>query len=149
MLYSVFNSNEDINILTNRFLKKLKGCIAMCFKKVRINNKEKKDKTQKLHEKITYLRNNKDRENKEDLEQVIKDLAIQAETNYKKVKEELNKVKNNKGGMNSKQIWSLKKSLCPKSRDPPTAMLDRMKSFVWANGADLSSSRETASRDRR
>ena len=26
--------------------------------------------------------------------------------------------------MNSKQIWSMKKRLCPKSKDPPTAMLD-------------------------
>ena len=56
------------------------------------------------------------------LEQVINDLAIQADTNYKKVKEELNKVKNNKGGMNSKQIWSLKKSLCPKSKDLQTGL---------------------------
>ena len=26
--------------------------------------------------------------------------------------------------MNSKQIWSRKKTLCPKSKDPPTAILD-------------------------
>ena len=66
--------------------------------------------------------NNKDKENKEDLDQVIKDLAIQVGTNYKKVNKELNKVKTNKGGMNSKQIWSLKKSLCPKSKDLQTGL---------------------------
>ena len=43
----------------------------------------------------------------------------------KKIKEELDIVKTNKGGMNSKQIWSLKRKLCPQSKDPPTAMLDR------------------------
>ena len=33
MLSSVFNSNEPLEILTNRFLKKLDGCIAKPFKK--------------------------------------------------------------------------------------------------------------------
>ena len=33
-------------------------------------------------------------------------------------------MKGNKGGMNPKQIWTLKKKLCPRSKDPPTAMLD-------------------------
>ena len=55
-----------------------------------------------MHEKINNLKNNKDKDNKEDLDQVIKDLAIQAMTNYKKVKEELNMVKTNKGGILSK-----------------------------------------------
>ena len=43
---------------------------------------------------------------------------MEAEENYRNVKEELEKVKTNKGVMNSKQIWSMK------SKDPPTAMLD-------------------------
>ena len=44
MLSSVFDSNDDIEILTNRFLKKLKGCIAMNFKKVRITSKKSHQK---------------------------------------------------------------------------------------------------------
>ena len=122
MLSSVFNSKEDINILTHRFLKKLNGCLAMSFKKVRIDNNKRTDKIQKLHDKMANLK--KDNKSKEEIDQVVNDIAEEAEDNYRKIKEELDKVKTNKGGMNSKQIWSLKKALCPKSKDPPTAMLD-------------------------
>ena len=41
MLSSVFNSKEDINILVQRFIKKVDGCIKMNFKKVRINRTKK------------------------------------------------------------------------------------------------------------
>ena len=39
MLSSVFNSNDNLDIQTKRFLKKLDGSIAKCFNKVRVNNK--------------------------------------------------------------------------------------------------------------
>ena len=124
MLSSVFNSREDIDVLTNRFLKKLDGCLAMSFKKIRINDNRRAYKTEELHEKMTNLKTKSDNNSKEELEKVVIGIAKEAEENYNKVREELDKVKTNKGGMNPKQIWSLKKSLCPKSRDPPTAMLD-------------------------
>ena len=38
MLSSVFDAQEDLNLLTHRFIKKLDGCIKMCFKKVRLSN---------------------------------------------------------------------------------------------------------------
>lgn len=97
----------------------------MSFKKVRINPNKRADKSEKLHEKMTHLKTKRDPKSKDELEKVENDIAKEAEENYNKVKEELKKVKTNKGGMNSKQIWSLKKTLCPKSQDPPTAMIDR------------------------
>ena len=124
MLSSVFNSNKNINILTHRFLKKLNGCIAMSFKKVRITNNKKANKAVMLHAKMTKLKTKTDHKSKDELDQVVNELAREAEANYKKVKDELDKVKGNKGGMNPKQIWTLKKKLCPRSKDPPTAMLD-------------------------
>ena len=40
MLSSIFDSNDDINTLTNRLVKKINGCIAMNFTKRRIRTKE-------------------------------------------------------------------------------------------------------------
>ena len=60
ILSSVFDSNEDIEVLTNRCMKKLKGCIAMNFRKVRITSKKKTSKTEELHEKITALKTKTD-----------------------------------------------------------------------------------------
>ena len=41
MLSSIIESKEDINVLTKRLIKKINGCIAMNFKKVRINTSKK------------------------------------------------------------------------------------------------------------
>ena len=91
---------------------------------------------------MAQLKTKTDQESKDNLETVIKDLAIEAEENFNKVKEELEKVKTNKGGMNSKQIWSLKKKLCPKSKDPPTAMLDSKGNLLTAENAIQSRAKE-------
>ena len=37
--------------------------------------------------------------------------------------------------MNSKKVWKLKKLLCPKSRDPPAAMLDKGGYLLTENSA--------------
>ena len=38
MLSSIFDSKDDLNILTQRFIKKLNGCIKINFRKVRVNH---------------------------------------------------------------------------------------------------------------
>ena len=75
MLSSVFNSNENINILTHRFLKKLNGCIAMSFKKVRITNNKKANKAVMLHAKMTKLKTKTDHKSKDELDQVVNELS--------------------------------------------------------------------------
>ena len=40
------------------------------------------------------------------------------------IKDEISNIKCEEGGINSGQLWKLKKKLNPKCRDPPTAMLD-------------------------
>ena len=47
-----------------------------------------------------------------------------AENNYNKIKDEVNNIKSDEGGINTGHLWKLKKKLNPKCRDPPTAMLD-------------------------
>ena len=52
-----------------------------------------------------------------------------------KLKEEIDRLKVNESGMNQKQIWKLKKKLCPRSNDPPTAMLDEKGNLLTSNKA--------------
>ena len=54
MLSSVLDSNENIDVLTNRLIKKIQGCIATTFKKVRVTN-NKKGKLEKLYAKLGEL----------------------------------------------------------------------------------------------
>ena len=124
MLSTVFDAaDEDINVLTNRFLKKLDGCIATNFRKIRIT-KSKEDKSVELFSRLHELNDKDDTKSKQEKARVIEDIARVASENLEKIQDEISKIKPNEGGMNEKKIWKLKKKLCPRSRDPPTAMLD-------------------------
>ena len=48
-----------------------------------------------------------------------------ANKNYNLIKEEVENIKVEEGGIHSGSLWRLKKKLSPRCRDPPTAMLDR------------------------
>ena len=52
------------------------------------------------------------------------EIAEAEEVNINKFKESLEKMKPGSGGLNPQQMWKLRNKLCPKSRDPPSAMLD-------------------------
>ena len=43
---------------------------------------------------------------------------------FERIKEETNDVDFEDGGISAGKLWSLKKKIFPKSRDPPTAMVD-------------------------
>ena len=58
-LSSVFDSDEDINIQTNKFLKLLYRCIYKCFRKVKIN-KSKESEYEKLYGKWVKIKNKND-----------------------------------------------------------------------------------------
>ena len=47
-----------------------------------------------------------------------------AKDNAEKVKEELEGIENEDGGIHPGKLWALRKKLFPKSRDPPTAMIN-------------------------
>ena len=59
MLSTVFDSDDDIDILTKRFLKKLDGCISLNLKKIRIK-KKKDDKEINLHSRLQELKDKDD-----------------------------------------------------------------------------------------
>ena len=83
MLSSIFDSKDDLNILTLRFIKKLDGCIKMNFRKVRVNNHKETDE-EKLYKKLRVLKERNDEESQEAIEEVVKAIAEVAETKYKK-----------------------------------------------------------------
>ena len=55
MLSSIFDSKENVDILVNRFMKKVNGCIKMNFKRVRIT-KAKASPVEKLYTKMSILK---------------------------------------------------------------------------------------------
>ena len=134
-LTSAISSNDDLNTSTKTFLKTLNQSIHRCFKKVRIVDKPDKE-IEKLFEMRRILKNLHDEKSKDDLAKVEKELAEKcAESNYKKIREEIDNIKTDEGGFNSGHLWKLKKKLSPKCRDPPTAMVDREGNLVTSNEA--------------
>ena len=61
-------------------------------------------------------------------------LAETTEHNFNKLKEDLSKIKA-KGVVDAKQMWKLRKKLCPKSRDPPTSILDKHGNLLTSDEA--------------
>ena len=132
MLSSIFDSDEDLNILTQRFIKKLDGCVKMNFKKIRINN-SKKSEEEKLYQRMRELKGKEDDKSKAEVEDVIKAIAEAAEIKYNKVVEELNKMKPEEGRIDAQKFWKMKKRIFPKNNDPPSAMLDKDGKIITSN----------------
>ena len=124
MFSSIFNSSDNVDDITDRFVKKINGAIALIFSKRRIPFKANNTKDDALFDKIRDLKDKTDEESKALLADATNAIADKAASNFKKLKEELSKVKT-KGGLNAKQLWKLRKKLCPRNRDPPTAMQDQ------------------------
>ena len=129
-LSSVFDNDQDLNSITKKFLKRLNGVIHNSFKKIKISERPNKA-LEELFEKRNLLRTKSDPESRDALEQVEEELASKcAEDNKEKIKEELSGMKCDEGGINPGKLWNLRKKLFPKSRDPPTAMLDSSGNLV-------------------
>ena len=99
-------------------------CSKNINKKIRIADRPDKE-VEELFKQRTALRNKKDEQSIKDLEVVENKLAeMVAKDNYEKIIDEVGKIDCQEVGINSSQLWKLKKKLSPKCRDPPTAMLD-------------------------
>ena len=112
-LSAVFDNNDNIEVQTKRFLKKLNKTLHKCFKKIRIKRKNNSE-IDRLFIKRNNLRKSKDSDairNKE-LESVESELADKmAEDLYEIVKDEVEKVKYAEGGFNSGHLWRIKKQV--------------------------------------
>ena len=136
MLSSVLNGDGDVTQLTNRLVKKINGCIAMNFKKHRVT-RNKPTESNHLYDKMRKLKGKDDDKSKDELKSVIEQIADEEETNYEKVKEALKGIKTGDKGLNSKEMWKIKKKLFPKSREPPSAMKDEKGNLLTSDKAIL------------
>ena len=100
MLSSIFNCDGDINILAQRFIKKLDGCIKTNLRKVRLS-KAKKSKEEHLLDKLRELKDKKDVESMKESKQITEDIAKIGEEKYKIPVHELKKMKPDEGKINS------------------------------------------------
>ena len=134
MLSSCIDEEGDIDKVINNFMKKLDGCIAVSFKKRRVgqNNFKKVDTP---HDKMRHLKGKTDDTSKKELIKVQEEIAKEASENFLKLKEELDKLKPNNGKINSKQLWKLKKRLCPRLKAAPSAMNDSNGNLITSEKA--------------
>ena len=130
MLSSVFDANDDIDKMTARFVKKINGCIAVNFRKVRVNN-NKKDKTEVLYDKLRNLKGKTDFESLNNINKIKEDIANVEAEKYNYIIKELEAIDD--GKMNNQNFWKLTKKLFPKSRDPPAAIFDSKGNILTSN----------------
>ena len=107
---------------------------AACFKKRRVSNKKDKHEDE-LYEKRRSLRLRTDDESKEEMKEVEKEIAERAENNFKNIKEELEKINHNGEGITAKQLWTLKRKMCPRTQDAPSAMFDKSGNLLTSDKA--------------
>ena len=91
---------------------------------------------EELFKRRQKIKNLNDDESRKELDEVENKLAeMCALSNYEKIKEEIQNIDCDEGGINSEHLWKLKKKLSPKCRDPPTAMLDKAWNLLTSNEA--------------
>ena len=108
MLSSVFESEEGVEILTKRFLKKLNGCIAKSFRKIR--PVKKKEDSIELYDRLRSLKGKNDDKSKKEVEEIQIKIAEASDNKLREIKDAANKVNPNEPGMNAKTVWKLKKN---------------------------------------
>ena len=132
---SAFQNDDDLNTCTRKFMKGLNECIRKSFRKIRITDKPDVE-IEELFRKRRILRNKKDQNSMDELDSIENELADKcAQRNYETIKEEIDNIDCQEGGVNSSHLWKLKKKLSPKCRDPPTAMLDPKGNLVTSEQA--------------
>ena len=129
-LSSSIVDSRDVNMNCNIFLKRLNNVMHKSFNKIRVVERTDPEIDELLKER-NRLRFKSDVESIQELNKVERKLAdLCAEDNYRMIKDEINGMKHDEGGVHPGKLWMLKKKLFPKSRDPPTAMLDESGNLV-------------------
>ena len=120
-LSKVFVEEKDLDKAAEKFMKKLNKLLHKCFQKVTVKNYRESEKEDKPYKRWKYLKNKEDAESKAEFEELEEELS---EEYFNKIKMASKDVDCAEGGNITAEIWKLKKQLCPRSRDPPTAMMD-------------------------
>ena len=123
-LSQIFDNEKNLDIATEKFLKRLNKYLYKCFQKVGVKNSHGKSqaKQEKMYDLWKSLKNKTDQDSKAMMEKVEGELAEEYFQNLKEASLDINCAE---GGNMQKEIWKLKKHMCPKNHDPPTAMVDK------------------------
>ena len=123
-LSEIFDTDDDLEKQTKKFLKKLKRCMHKCFKKIKIK-KDRESDYEKLYKEWTDMKNKEDTGSKEKAKVMEADIAEKyADGIFNQIKDETKNIKYDEGGLNSGNLWRLKNKLNKKLPEPPTAMRD-------------------------
>ena len=107
-LSKIFDSEDNINKQTKKFLKGLKRVVHKCFKKVKIR-KEKESEYEFLYKRWMDVRYKDDETSKEQSKDIENELAEKySEKIYKEIQTEIQNIKYDEGGLNSGNLWKLK-----------------------------------------
>ena len=122
-LSEIIDMKKPLDVVTNQFLRRLKGFIHECFSKVKITNHTNKE-LEKLYDERRILRQNKDDASKNKLEKLEEELSSKySDIMADKILNEVKGLDNDEdGGFNTGKLWRLKKKLCPRANEPPAAM---------------------------
>ena len=84
---------------------------------------------------MRFLKGKEDDDSKAEPKEVLKAIAEKADKNFKKLKQQLDKIKHNENGGNTHEMWKLRNKMCPKNCDPPTAMTDKKGNLLTSDKA--------------
>ena len=125
-LSSIFETNKTVDIQAKKFLKRFKGILHDCFKKIRITPINKKEKEiHELYKQHAALKFKTDENSKTKIENIEETLVEKlSEELFGIVKNEVSKINSEQGGFNSGHLWQLKKKLSGKVNSPTAAVLN-------------------------
>ena len=105
-----------------------------CFTKVKITDHTNKE-LEKLHDERRILRQNNDNNSKKKLEKLEEELSSKySDIMANKILNEVKGLDNDEeGGFNSGKLWRLRKKLCPRANEPPTAMQSSEGNLLTSN----------------
>ena len=112
---------------TETFMKKINNVIYKFLKKIGQRTDRKQSHHDRLYNRWRNLKKKTDPKSKAEIEEVESELADEY---FEKVQKASAGIDCEDGGNMATELWKLKKQLCPRSRDPPTAMLDNDDNLV-------------------
>ena len=109
-LSQIIDMNKPLDVVINKFLKRLKGFIHECFQKVKIVDRPD-TVLESLYNKRRILRNKKDTHSKSELEKVEIELSEKySDAMSKKIFNEVKGLEDaEEGGFNAGKLWKMKK----------------------------------------
>ena len=126
-LSKILDEEKNLHKATSKLMKKFDKVLYKCFTKVGVKDKKTETKQEELYNKWKKLQNKTDNESLEQSKKIEDEISEQY---FEKIKEATKDINCEDGGVNSGKLWKLKKELCPRTRDPPTAMLDTQGNLV-------------------